>query len=271
MERFISEKNNMNYLKIDFMKRTLILAAGFLSALSLSAQEYKLAKSSGKLDIREVNEVKIEGYNGNEIIFVSKDYSSDKDDRAAGLRAISNLGLEDNTGIGLSVVETNGIIEVRQLKKMDGPDVLIRVPKGISVNYSHTSPHGSDVSLKNVESDIDVSTVHNDVMLENVTGTVRVRTVHGDIDAIFPAEVKSQLSLNSTHGHVDVALPATTKANLKMSTSWGEIFVDPALKLELDKTGDFVKYSDRLNAKMNGGGTEINLTSTHDNVYLRKK
>jgi len=271
MERSISEKNSMNYLKKNSMKRSLILFVSVLSVLTIRAQEYKLAKATGKLDIREVNEVKIEGYGGSEIIFISKDYRGDKDDRAAGLRAISNLGLEDNTGIGLSVVETNGVIEVRQLKKMDGPDILIRVPKGISVNYSHTSPHGSDVSIKNVESDIDVSTVHNDVMLENVTGIVRVRTVHGDIDAIFPAEVKNQLSLNSTHGHVDVALPVTTKASLKMSTSWGEIFVDPSLKLELDKTGDFVKYSDRLNAKMNGGGTEINLTSTHDNVYLRKK
>lgn len=253
------------------MKKNLILILGFFCALSVQAQEYKLARATGKLDIKEVNEVRIEGYSGSEVIFVSRDHSRDKDDRAAGLRAISNLGLEDNTGIGLSVIESNGVIEVRQLKKMDGPDILIKVPKGISINYSHTSPHGSDVSLKNVESDIDVSTVHNDVMLENVMGVVRVRTVHGDIDAIFPAEVKNQLSLNSTHGHVDVALPAATKASLKLSTSWGEIFIDPDLKLELDKSGDFVKYSDRLNAKMNGGGTEINLTSTHDNVYLRKK
>ena len=67
-----------------------------------------------------------------------------------------------------------------------------------------------------------------------------------------------------------MAMPASSPANLKLSTSWGEIFVDPAFKLEFDKSGDMVKYSDKLTAKINGGGVEITLSSTHDNVYLRK-
>jgi hypothetical protein len=61
------------------------------------------------------------------------------------------------------------------------------------------------------------------------------------------------------------------KANFKLGTTWGEIFVDPEFKLEIDKSGNFVKYSNKISGKMNGGGTEIELASTHDNVYLRKK
>ncbi len=237
----------------------------------MMAQEYKLSKSTGKIDITDLNEVKVEGYSGKEVIFSSRDFEGDRDDRAKGLRAISNLGLEDNTGLGLSVIDNNGTIEVRQLKKMDGPDVLIKVPQGMSIKYAHSSPHGSDIELKNIEGEIDISTVHNDIHLINVTGPIKVRTVHGNVDATFGGDIKNVISISSSHGHVDVGMPLSTKANLKLSTSWGEIFVDPGFKLELEKASDMVKYSDKISAKINGGGTDINLSSTHDNVYLRKK
>ncbi|MEQ9415518.1 MAG: hypothetical protein RIF39_16905, partial [Cyclobacteriaceae bacterium] len=146
-------------------KQYLLMIAVLVLTTGAWAQEYKLPKSTGRLSIQEVNNVKIEGYNGNGIVFTSSSFNKDKDDRAKGLRAISSMGLEDNTGLGLSVVETNGVIEVRQLKKMDGPNILIKVPHGVSVKYVHTSPYGDDVEIKNFEGELYVSTVHNDVQL----------------------------------------------------------------------------------------------------------
>ena len=255
------------------MKRKLIIIAGlvWISLGYAKAQDYKLQKSSGRLEIKEVNEVTIEGYNGNEIVFSSRDNDRDGDDRAKGLRAISSLGLEDNTGIGLSVVDKGNVIEVQQLKKMDGPDIKILVPKGVTVYYSHTSPYGSDVKFKNVESEIEVSTVHSGVFLDNVTGPVDVKTVHGEIEATFGANMKNPISIISVHGHVDVSMPVATKANLKLGTTWGEIFVDPDFKIDIERSGNMVKYSDNVTGKINGGGLDITLSSTHDNVYLRKK
>ena len=46
------------------------------------------------------------------------------------LRAISGLGLEDNTGLGLSVMEANGVVEVRQLKKNGWAQHLIKGAPG---------------------------------------------------------------------------------------------------------------------------------------------
>lgn len=255
------------------MKTKLLLASAlFFVSGQLFAQEYKLAKSSGKLVLKEINNLTLEGTTGNEIVFVSLDGRSDKDNRAAGLRAINSMGLEDNTGVGLAVLDKGSNIEVYQLKKMDGPRVKIMVPKGVSISISHTSPYGSDIKLRNVEGEIESSTVHSGIHLENVTGPLKIKTVHGEIEADFNAGIKSPISLISTHGLVDVTLPAATKATLSMGTSWGEILVDPALKIEIESTGDMVKYSaNRVNGKLNGGGIEIELKSTHDNVYLRKK
>lgn len=253
--------------------KSIIIALGAVCFAWTSGrgQDYKLAKSSGRLEIREVNEVTIEGYNGNEIVFKSEDGDNEHDERAKGLRAVSAEGLEDNTGIGLSVVDKGNIIEVKQLKKMDGPDVRIMVPKGVTVYYTHTSPYGNDVKFKNVEGSIEVSTLHNGVYLDNVTGPISIRTVHGEIEAVLGGGVKNTIDIESVHGHVDVSIPTATKANLSLGTVYGEIFIDPDFKVDFDRAGGMVRHSDNFSGKINGGGLEINLTSTHNNIYLRKK
>lgn len=254
------------------MKTTLF---GLLWAMALTssvyAQEFKVSKSSGRLEIREVNHVSIEGYNGNEIIFTTSSRGRDDDDRAKGLRALSSLGLQDNTGLGLSVVDKGNVVEVQQLKKTDGPEIKIMVPRGVVVSYTHTSPYGDEIEIRNFEGEVQVSTVHNGVVLTNVSGVTSVKTVHGDIDASLAGTLNSSLALESTHGHVDVALPLSTKATLTLRTSWGEVLVDPDFKFELDRSGGLVNYSEKISGKLNGGGTEVRLTSHHDNVYLRKK
>ncbi len=253
-------------------KLFMSISLSLLAVVMLHAQEYKVSKTSGRLEIKEVNNVLIEGHAGNEIIFSVNREEREDDDRAKGLRAIGREGLEDNSGIGLSVLEKGGNLEVQQLKRMDGPLFIIKVPKGVTVVYKHTSPYGSNIKINNVESEIEISTLHNGITLTNVTGPLTVNSVHGNIDATFGANIKSPVSIVSVHGHVDVGLPLTTKANLKLGTVYGEIFVDPAFKLELDKTEDMIKLSsDVVTGKINGGGLDFNLNSTHGTVYLRKK
>src|SRR5688572_18945085 len=246
------------------------IAFGLLIGVA-NAQEYKLNKSSGTLEIREVNHVTIEGHSGNEIIFTSRDEDRDDDERAKGLRAISSLGLEDNTGIGLSVVDKGNVIEVRQLKKMDGPDVKIRVPKNVVVSFHHTSPHGDDLEIQNFDGKVEISTVHSGVTLVNATGPLTIKTVHGDIDASFGPTLKAPITIESVHGHVDVALPTAVKASVRLDTRFGEILVDPDFKIQLQTKDGMQSFSDNVRGEINGGGTEINLTATHNNVYLRKK
>jgi len=254
------------------MKNVLATTALMVMTMGLlQAQEYKVAKSTGRLEIKEVNHVVVEGYAGNEIIFTSKRENRDADERAKGLRPISGSGLEDNSGIGLSIVDKGGVIEVQQLKKMDGPEVTIKVPKGVVVFYTHTSPYGKEVEFKNMEGDIEVSTVHSGVNLSNVSGPMTVKTVHGNIEGSLSTAIKSPVSIVSVHGHVDVAIPVATKANLKLKTVYGEIFVDPDFKIEIERTDNMVKYSDNVAGKINGGGIELTLSSTHDNIYMRKK
>lgn len=252
------------------MKNILISTALCMIGAAAFAQEFRIAKSTGRLELN-IGRVTVEGYNGNEIVFSSKDHREGKDERAQGLRAINSLGLEDNTGLGINVTEKGNVVEVNQLKKMNSPDVKIMVPKGVIVSFNHESQYGGTAIFKNMENEIEISASYNSIELENVTGPVTAKTVYGHIEADFSQNVKGPISIVSIYGYVDVTLPIATKANLKMSTSYGEILVAPEFKIEIDKQGDMIRYSDRVNGKINGGGINIDFRSDYSKIYLRKK
>jgi hypothetical protein len=252
------------------MKKIIIGVFAMCLAITTMAQEYKVAKSSGKLQIN-LSRVTVEGHAGSEIIFSSKDRGREVDKRADGLRAINGSGLEDNTGLGINVTEKDGVLYVEQLKKMESPDIKILVPKAIIVSFEHKSQYSGTAIFKNIENEIEVSANYNSVELDNVTGPLTVKSVYGSVDATFGATVKGPIAIVSIYGHVDVALPVTIKANLKMATSYGEIFAEPDLKIEIEREGEMVRYTDRVNGKVNGGGMNIDFRSDYGKIYLRKK
>ena len=253
------------------MKNKNILIAGLIGLIAgvVHAQEFKVAKTSGRLEIN-LGRVTVEGHSGNEIIFSSNDGEKDKDERAAGLKEINSLGLDDNTGLGINVDDKGGVVTVRQLKKMNSPKVKILVPKGVIISFNHDSQYGGSAIFKNTENEIEISAQYNNIELENCSGPLTVKTIYGHVEATFDAS-KGPISIVSVYGFVDVTLPAATKANLKLSTSYGEIYVAPDFKIEIDRQGDMVRYSDRITGKINGGGMDIDLNCNYGKVYLRKK
>lgn len=235
------------------------------------AQEYKVQKSSGRLELN-IGRVVVEGHNGNEIIFSSLERrDKDEDDRSKGLEAINGSGLKDNTGLGINVSEKDNVIRVSQLKKMNSPNIKILVPKGVIVFFEFESQYGGDAKFKNMENEIEVSTQYNSVELENITGPLTVKTIYGHVEANFSNNIKGPISIISVYGYADVTLPQATKADLKLSTSYGEILVSPEFKIEIENSGGMKRYSDLVNGKINGGGTKIDITCNYGKVYLRKK
>jgi len=256
------------------MKKLMILFVliSYAIANQTFGQEYKLKASGDKtLKILGVNKVEVIGSSGSEIIFSTELKKDRNEERAKGLTAISGMGLTDNSGIGLSIVEKGSEIEVRQLAKRSSDRYLVQVPANVKVFYEHSSVEGSSFKAKEIKSELEVSTLHNNVILENITGPMTINSVHGKVEVIFSTlDQQNPTSILSVHGLVDVTLPASTKANLKMESNWGELYTD--MNIEFDKAdGDLRQYSSKVNGKLNGGGVELHLSSTHNNVYLRAK
>ena len=250
---------------------TIITLLFLIYSASIFGQEYKVDLSSGKVKIYEVSEVNIEGHDENFVLISTRNQRGKDSERARGLRVINSLGLEDNSGIGLSVLKTGDEVEIRAISRHSDTRYTVFVPKSVAVFYQHSSHHADDLKIKNVQSELDVTVKFNSIYLEDVSGPMTINTVHGDVDGIF-SEVSQEnpISIVSAHGHIDLALPSDTKAKLRLRTSHGEIFTD--MNIDYEKASDLRRISSsEVNGSLNGGGVDIYLSSDHNNIYLRTK
>ncbi|MCG8387819.1 MAG: DUF4097 domain-containing protein [Cytophagales bacterium] len=245
----------------------LCMATGMMTA----GAQHKIAMSSGIIEFKELMEVEVQGYDGNEVILeTSGNYKIPE--RAKGLRPVNGLGLVDNTGIGLAVKEeAKGHQVVYQVSRNSDAKYLAKVPKGVVVKYVNSSIHGDDFRARNISNEIEVKTHGGDIKLTDVTGPLSANSVHGDIEVVFTSVTqKLPSSIASVHGDVDVAIPTATKADLSIATTWGEVYSDLDIKVETSN-GMKVYGAKRINGKLNSGGVGMSVSSTHGNVYLRKK
>ena len=179
----------------------------------------------------------------------------------------------DNTGLGISVSEKDGVLEVNPLKKISSPSVKILVPENVIVSFKHQSQYGGKVVFRNMRNEIEIAATYNNVQLENITGPATVKSIYGNVEAVFSQNVKGPLSIISVYGHTDVSLPKSVKANLKATTSYGEIYISPDFRIEQEKKteDDLIHYGNDLVGKVNGGGTDIEVRSDYSKIYLRAK
>jgi hypothetical protein len=246
------------------MKKQLMILFILLTAgLVANAQkEYRLARTTGLLKLNLKNAV-IEGYDGKEIIFSGQGIEpAEVDERAKGLVAVSSSGYSDNTGLGISVSESGGEINVSAVSKTPIGVVTIKVPQQIKISfvnnnnsYAFTTTGGSvadELVLKNLKNEIEVSTYSHKIKLENNTGPMNIKTVRGSIEGVFNNDIKGPISIISVYDYVDVTLPASTKANLELGSSYGKIYVGKEFKIDFDKV-----EADKKQAWINGDNITI--------------
>lgn len=256
-------------MKIGFKQAAVMM---FMVAAALPGfTQHKIAMSSGVIEFREIMELEVVGYDGNEVILeTAADYRIPE--RAKGLRPVNGMGLQDNTGVGLAVEDESGDHKiVYQVSRNSDAKYRIKVPKGVMVKYVNSSIHGDDFYAKNISSELDIKTHGGDINLHDVTGPLSANSVHGDIEVIFTSvDQKLPISVASVHGDVDVAVPDGTNADLRIKTSWGEVYSDLDIKVDR-QDGMRVYGAKNIEGKLNAGGVALAVSSTHGNVYLRKK
>ncbi|MEQ8575436.1 MAG: hypothetical protein RIB63_15315, partial [Fulvivirga sp.] len=147
----------------------LVIALGLGQISAQNSNEYKLDMSSGKLIVKELDEVEFEASSNGSVTITNRDNDREKSERAKGLRLINGLGLEDNTGIGLNVEKTSDGATINQISRTGSGEYLIKVPKGVTIVFENGSVYSKSVSFKNITSEIEATTTHCDVRLENVT------------------------------------------------------------------------------------------------------
>jgi lia operon protein LiaG len=251
--------------------QNVVVGGGQLGA---SGQEYKVSFSKpsqpGKVKIYTLNEVNIQSHNGKEVVITATGVRPIPK-RAEGLKPVYN-SMVDNTNMGLAVKEIDNTIEINSLTRNGDTKYKILVPANASIQISSGDNHGgSHIHISNFSNEIEIDARFGDVELEDITGPALVHSVHGKINVKFAkVNPKNPISITSVHGDVDVSMPAKTPANLELKSGYGEIYTD--LDIAFENTKDNMRQisGNRIAGKLNGGGVEIHLESTHSNIYLRK-
>ncbi|MEZ0540007.1 DUF4097 family beta strand repeat-containing protein [Fibrella arboris] len=257
------------------MKKVLLLGIACLSQITmLFAQEYrtKLANSGEQKVSIQLNaaNLKIEGYNGNEVIIQTTAKIQPPPEQAKGLKPIYNSAV-DNTGIGLSVTTENGGIRIESASRKNMP-YTIRVPQKVAVLYEQINWNMGHITVQNVDGDLELRTNNGSIYLNDVTGPVVANTTNGEVKVTYSTlDQRKPTAITTINGSIDVTLPAATKATFKLSTINGEMYTD--FDLGMTKKDGMTRMGGGhvINGTANGGGVDLQLKTINSDIYIRKQ
>jgi len=120
---------------------------------------------------------------------------------------------------------------------------------------------------------MNIKSKFGDIDIENFQGELYAKNTHGHINAVFSKPLRKDVKLYSTHNFVDVSVPSNSKLNVDLKSSHGEMLTDLYLEFQQGvggKNNSCSSSKSRIVANLNGGGTNLKLKATHNNVYLRE-
>ncbi|MDJ0367836.1 DUF4097 family beta strand repeat-containing protein [Hymenobacter sp. H14-R3] len=145
------------------------------------------------------------------------------------------------------------------------------------IDYEVTLPAGTDLRIKTITGDLDLSalrgtifvnTVSGNILLSALAGPVTARSVSGDVKLQQPGTAPVRAA--SVSGNVDASWPAGQSADLSLHTVSGEVYADPAVTFRNLQEKSYVGYE--LHGSYGpGGGPLVKLESVSGDVFFRKQ
>ncbi|GAB3635749.1 hypothetical protein GCM10027422_13390 [Hymenobacter arcticus] len=145
------------------------------------------------------------------------------------------------------------------------------------IDYEVTLPAGTDLRIKTITGDLDLSalrgtisvnTVSGNILLSALAGPVTARSVSGDVK--LQQSGAAPVRAASVSGNVDASWPAGQSADLSLHTVSGEVYADPAVTFSNLKEKSYVGYE--LHGSYGpGGGPLVKLESVSGDVFFRKQ
>lgn len=258
------------------MKKSITFIITFMLALLVQlvqAQEYRhdLGNSpemSVEFSVGQ-SDVIIEGHDSNEVVIENLDYE-EVPERAQGLRALY-YSTEDNTGIGLSVEEENGILRIIPASRDDG-EYRIMVPNRVRLMVEQVNWGGGDFEISNHRGEVEVLSKTGDIIMSNITGPITASSTSGDCEIEFSELSQANpTSISLVSGFIDITLPSNSNANFNLSSISGEIYTDLDIELEGSDDNSMSRLGGggQISGTLNGGGVEVSLKSISGDIYLR--
>lgn len=180
---------------------------------------------------------------------------------------------------GLTIEEENNTVHIGTDSTQRNVDLTITVPRLTSLRLRATND--GDITVSNVEGEIDVNNTNGGVTLTNVAGSVIAHALNENVTVTLTRVSGKPMAFSSLNGDVDVTFPADIKANLSVKSD-GDVYSDfdvqliagapqPIVEDGRNKGGRYrVKVDKTVRGTINGGGPEIQFTNFNGDIFIRK-
>ena len=138
----------------------------------------------------------------------------------------------------------------------------VRAPKNAVIDVSNTN---GLVTVSGISGKVVARTTNGGVTGKGLSGGVDARATNGGVNIELASVGSDRIALRTTNGGVTLTVPESAKADLSATCTNGGISVS-GVKLEVSE-----QSRRRLEGKLNGGGTPIELHTTNGGVRLRSK
>jgi len=192
-------------------------------------------------------------------------------------RSTKGLKSVKSPSMRLEIEEKNNEVEISSEVSNQHVDLVIKVPQRSSVDIELYK--GGDINIDGVNGGLELEAYEGMIIAKNISGPIVAETARTDIVVNFSAFDKtSPSSLTSHMGNVDITLAKNVAANVNVQTYRGEVFsgldkdfvvIDEIKKSKNGKKQEIV-LGGVMQAKVNGGGQALSLTSYSGNLYVRK-
>ncbi len=217
----------------------------------------------------------IKGYKGNEVRVKARTTEANNvPEKAKGLKSLYNSA-EDNTGLGLSVVQEGKLLKILKASRNEN-DYEIEVPANVSVSVEQVNWGDANLEISNINGEIEITSTTGDMVLRNISGPVVANSVSGNLTADFSSIRQGKpTAISLVSGDIDLRMPSDSKVDFKLQSIAGEIYTDLDI-VSKNKNPEQENLRQigggyTIQGANNGGGTEYSLNTVSGNIFIRKK
>jgi hypothetical protein len=256
------------------------------------SKEFTLSKAENSiLYIYNLNgSIKVEGYNGNQVLIETDLRISAEDDKTLELgKKEFKLTFEQKSDTVMAYISEP--FDSRPHHNWhysdDRPeneynynvDYSIKVPFAMNLHISTVNE--GIISISDVKGKLHVSNVNAEITIKNALATTYAHTVNGDVTINYLKNPTEESSYYTINGNIHVSYQPDLSADLQFKSMHGDFYTDfpdaellpPSItKIKEKKDGGIVyKLNAKTSVRFGKGGKIFKFETLNGNVYIKKQ
>lgn len=231
-------------------------------------------------------DVKVEGYNGNQVIIdIDETIMSNKAEDLEIAKRDFKAGFDQKADS--IIVYTAAPYDTRPHNNKNNNirrnytirlDYTIKVPNNINIHVA--TVNSGEVIVKDVYGTLNASNVNGPINIVNAKGTTDAHTVNGSLTASYLAIPPDASSYKTINGKLEVVYPSAFSADMQLKSLNGQFYTDFTNATKLP--GEVVKTVSRSNnaatyrlnkntkIRVGNGGKLFKFETLNGNIYIKK-